>query len=115
MGCIALAHDLYFRQGSVNGLCNPEQIYPIVSQVPDQQVMQDLDATLTWALENRLADPQRMGITGFYWEGRIAWLKASINTEHKADVAWYGRLYKQVTQNQPGHPINVADDLKCSV
>jgi len=56
-----------------------------------------------------------MGITGFYWEGRIAWLKASINTEHKADVAWYGRLYKQVTQNQPGHPINVADDLKCSV
>lgn len=47
MGCIALAPDLYFRQGSVNGLSNPEQIYPIVSQVPDQQVMQDLDATVT--------------------------------------------------------------------
>ena len=50
MGCIALAPDLYFRQGSVNGLSNPEQIYPIVSQVPDQQVMQDLDATITGPL-----------------------------------------------------------------
>ena len=115
MGCIALAPDLFFRQGSVNGLSNPEQIYPIVSQVPDQQVMQDLDATVTWALENGLADPQRMGITGFCWGGRIVWLYASINSELKAGVAWYGRLDNQVTQNQPRHPINVADDLKCSV
>ena len=87
MGCIALAPDLYFRQGSVNGLSNPEQIYPIVSQVPDQQVMQDLDASVTWALENGLADSQRMGITGFCWGGRIVWLYASINSELKAGVA----------------------------
>ena len=39
----------------------------------------------------------------------------SINSELKAGVAWYGRLDNQVTQNQPRHPINVADDLKCSV
>ncbi|MFL2773377.1 MAG: dienelactone hydrolase family protein [bacterium] len=115
MGCIALASDLYFRQGSVNGLSNPEQIYPIVSQFPDQQVMQDLDATVTWALENGLTDSQRIGINGFCCGGSIVWLYASINSELKADVAWYGRLDNQVTQNQPRHPINVADDLKYSV
>ena len=112
---IALATDLYFRQGSVNGLFNPEQIYSIVSQVPDQQVMQDLDATVTWALENGLADHQRMGITSFCWGGRVVLLYASINSELKDGVARYGRLDNQVTQNQPRHPINVADGLKCSV
>jgi len=115
MGCIALAPDLYIRQGSVNGLSNPEQIYPIVSQVPDQQVMQDLDACVTWALENGLADPQRIGITGFCWGGRIVWLYASHSPELRAGVAWYGRLDNQVTQNQPKHPINVADELNCPV
>ena len=77
--------------------------------------MQDLDATVTWALENGLADPQRMGITGFCWGGRIVWLYASINSELKAGVAWYGRLDNQFTLNQPKHPINVVDNLKCSI
>ena len=77
--------------------------------------MQDLDATLTWALENGLANPQRMGITGFCWEGRIVQLHASIKSELKTSVDWYGRLDNQVTQNQPRHPINATDDLKCSV
>ena len=77
--------------------------------------MQDLDASVTWALENGLADPQRIGMTGFCWGGRIVWLYASQNNELRAGVAWYGRLDNQVTQNQPKHPINVADDLNCPV
>ena len=68
MGCIALVPDLYFPQGFDNGPSNPERIYPIVSQVPDLQVMQDLDDSVTWVLENGLANPQRMVITGFAGE-----------------------------------------------
>ena len=74
--------------------------------------MHDLDASVTWALENGLADSQRMGIIGFCWGGRIVWLYASTNSELKAGVAWYGRLDNQDTQNQPRHPNNVAHDLK---
>ena len=77
-------------------------------------MIQDLDATVSWAIENGMADPQKMGITGYCWGGRIVWLYASINSELKAGIAWYGKLDSQVTQNQP-RPINVFDDLKCSV
>jgi carboxymethylenebutenolidase len=50
LGYLAIAPELYFRQG------NPAEasdittiISTIVSKVADQQVMQDLDATLAWA------------------------------------------------------------------
>ena len=49
-----------------------------------------------------------------YTVERIDWLYASINSELKAGIISCGRLDSKVTQNQPGHPINVADDLRCS-
>ena len=76
-GCIALAPDLFIRHGNVLGLTEPEEIYPIVSQVPDHQVMQDLDACVDWAIETGLSNPQRMGMTGFCWE-----IESSGYTQH---------------------------------
>jgi len=36
-----------------------------VSKVPDRQVMDDLDATVTWAKRSGEGETEKLGITGF--------------------------------------------------
>lgn len=114
-GYYAIAPELYFRQGDVAKLKSIDQIMPIVSKVPDAQVMADLDATVNFAQESGKGDVAKLGITGFCWGGRIVWLYAEHSQQLKAGAAWYGRLVGNVTENQPKHPVNIAADLKAPV
>ena len=90
-GYLAIAPDLYARQGDVSKLTNIEDIRAIVSRVPDAQVMDDLDSAARWAAGHG-GDPARLGVTGFCWGGRIVWLYAAHNPDLRAGVAWYGKL-----------------------
>ena len=49
LGYMAIAPELYARQGSVAGLSDVAEIRKVVAKVPDAQVMSDLDATVAWA------------------------------------------------------------------
>jgi len=113
-GYLAVAPELYARQGDVSKLTNMDEIRPIVAKVPDAQVMSDLDAAAEWAAKNG-GDPARLGITGFCWGGRIVWLYAAHNPALKAGVAWYGRVEGPTTELQPKHPIDVAGAIKAPV
>ena len=96
-GYLAVAPELYARQGDVSKVGDIQQIISqIVSKVPDRQVMDDLDATVTWAKSSGEGDTGKLGITGFCWGGRIVWLYAGHNRDLKAGVAWYGRLVDSV-------------------
>jgi carboxymethylenebutenolidase len=115
LGYFALAPELFARQGDVSKLTNPQEIVKtVVSKVPDQQVMSDLDATVAWAAKNK-GNTSKLGITGFCWGGRTTWLYAAHNPNLKAGVAWYGRLVGQSTPLTPEHPIDIADELKAPV
>ena len=93
LGYLAIATELYARQGDVSKIENiMEIISKVVSKVPDAQVMSDLDATVAWAKQSSKADTAHLGITGFCWGGRIVWLYSAHNPNLKAGVAWYGRL-----------------------
>src|SRR6266567_9394064 len=49
-GYLAVAPELYARQGDVSKLTDIQEIIAkVVSKVPDAQVMADLDATVAWA------------------------------------------------------------------
>jgi carboxymethylenebutenolidase len=87
----------------------------IVSKVPDQQVMADLDAAGDHAVASGMGDAARMGLTGFCWGGRIAWLYAAHSARLKASVAWYGRLVGEADPLHPRHPVDVVGQLKCPV
>ncbi|ENO89659.1 dienelactone hydrolase family protein [Thauera linaloolentis] len=114
-GYLAIAPELYFRQGDPAALENIADILSsIVSKVPDAQVMADLDACARWAA-TRGGDTARLAITGFCWGGRITWLYAAHNPALKAGVAWYGRLRGASSENQPTHPIDVAANLNAPV
>lgn len=116
LGHMAIAPELYIRQGDVSKMSDIQQIISqVVSQVPDAQVMSDLDAAVDWAGKSGRGDIRRLGITGFCWGGRIVWLYAAHSMELRAGVAWYGRLVGQTNQLQPKHPIDLAGVLKAPV
>ncbi len=115
-GYLAVAPELYARQGDVSGMTDiPKIISSVVSKVPDAQVMGDLDATVAWAKSTGKADTAKLAVTGFCWGGRIVWLYAAHNPDLKAGAAWYGRLVGEADPLHPKHPVDVAADLKAPV
>ncbi len=113
-GYMAIAPELFVRQGDVSQLKTIDEIRPIVATVPDAQVMSDLDATVAYAVASG-GDGGKLAITGFCWGGRITWLYAAHNPALKAGVAWYGRLTGASTPETPKHPVDLAADLKAPV
>lgn len=114
-GYFAVATELFARQGDVTKLSEVSAIRAIVNQVPDAQVMSDLDATVAWANTTGAVDPKKLGITGFCWGGRITWLYSAHNPAVRAGVAWYGRLVGDKSANQPQHPVDIAGRLTAPV
>lgn len=115
LGYLAIAPELFARQGDVSQLSSIDQIRPIVAKVPDTQVFSDLDATVTWAKQTGKGNTDKLGVTGFCWGGRIVWLYAAHNPKVKAGVAWYGRLVDQTTPLQPQYPVDIAAILRVPV
>lgn len=115
-GYMAIAPELYVRQGSVADMTDIKEIIgKVVSKVPDAQVMSDLDATVAYAKASGHGDVSKLGIAGFCWGGRIVWLYAAHSSALKAGVAWYGKLIGDSSANTPRHPIDLVADLKAPV
>ncbi|HZP92145.1 MAG TPA: dienelactone hydrolase family protein [Burkholderiales bacterium] len=114
LGYMAVAPELYTREGDVSKLSDMKEIFAVVEKVPDAQVMSDLDAAVGWARHNG-AHPAKLGVTGFCWGGRIVWLYCAHNPSVAAGVAWYGRLVGQPSELRPTYPIDVAPTLKVPV
>src|SRR5919109_775765 len=115
VGTLAIAPELYARQGDVSKLSSIDEIRTVVAKVPDQQVMSDLDAAVAFAKASGKGDTAKLAITGFCWGGRITWLYAAHNPGVKAGIAWYGRLVGEASDLTPKHPIDVAAELKAPV
>ena len=113
-GYLAIAPELYARQGDVSKLKEFNDIIAVVNKVPDAQVMSDLDATAAWAARNG-GNVDKMAVTGFCWGGRITWMYAAHNPKLKAGIAWYGGLVRPATGLSPTHPIDIAATLKVPV
>lgn len=114
-GYMAVAVELYQRQGDAASYADMSLlIKDIVSKVPDEQVVADLDASVAWAGAQG-ADTTRLGVTGFCWGGRQTWLYAAHNPHCKAGVAWYGKLAAGHGPLQVKNPIDIVDDLYAPV
>ena len=118
MGHLAIAPDMYHRQGDPTKYTFQQirkLIREVVAKVPDKQVMADLDAAVKFAARNN-GDVSRLAITGFCWGGRIVWMYAAHNPDLKAGIAWYGRVVPRgKNPNTPTFPIDIADRIKAPV
>jgi len=109
VGYYAIAPDLYFRQGDATKVNDMQTLIgDFVSKTPDEQVMGDFDSTVAFAKAEGKADTAKLGITGFCWGGRIAWLYDAHNPAIRAAVAWYGPLG---SRNPAKNPIDVVKEL----
>ena len=114
-GYLAIAPELYARQGDPSKYNEMAKLMAeVVSKVPDEQVMADLDGAVKWAGANG-GNLAKVGITGFCWGGRITWLYAAQSSNVKAGVAWYGRLVGTPSALTPKHPLELASGLKAPV
>lgn len=116
LGYLAVAPELYARQGDVSQIKDFREIFSkVVSKVPDAQVMSDLDAAVAWAKQGGKGNVEKLGITGYCWGGRIVWLYSAHNPDVKAGVAWYGRIVGEPDELHPKNPIDLVADLKAPV
>ncbi|AMO98606.1 prolyl oligopeptidase family protein [Collimonas arenae] len=115
LGYLAIAPDLFIRQGNPAAFASIPELYKnVISKVPDDQVMGDIDACVAWAKENG-GNVDKLAITGFCWGGRITWLYASHNPKVKVAAAWYGGLVGERNELTPKQPVDIAPTLKVPV
>ncbi len=115
-GYYAISPELYFRQGDPKTYTDiPRLISELVSKVPDDQVMNDLDSAVAFAKTEGKADTAKLAVTGFCWGGRIVLLYAAHNPGLKAGVAWYGMLNKGFNPATTVNPMDVTGKLNAPV
>jgi len=115
LGYLAIAPDLFIRQGNPAAFASIAELQKaVISQVPDDQVIGDLDACVAWAKANG-GNVDKLAVTGFCWGGRITWLYCGHNPAVKAGVAWYGRLVGAKSVLNPQQPVDIAAALKVPV
>jgi len=111
-GYYAIAADLYFREGDATKAPDMQTLMgSFVGKTSDEQVMGDLDSVVAFARSEGKADTAKLGVTGFCWGGRIAWLYDAHNPAIKAAVAWYGPLAYKTSPMTPKNPIDVVGEL----
>ena len=116
LGYYAIAPELYARQGDVSKMSDIGAILStVVAKVPDAQVNTDLDASVAFAQASGNADVARLGLVGYCWGGRAAWVYANHNPRLKAAVSYYGLLDGMKSAIKPQDPVDFAASLKVPV
>ena len=119
-GYVAIAPAFFHRAGDPAPLTDFAQIQKIVATANNEQVMDDIAATIAWARRQRFADSRRMAITGFCWGGAVVWMAVARFRDFAAGTAWYGRLTAPRPNTFLGDerrpwPVDVAADLNAPV
>ncbi len=113
-GYYAIAGELWARQGNAGAAKDMDEIRKIMTSVPTDQVMSDLDATVAYAKASGKADTAKLAVTGFCWGGFATWMYATHNPGLKAAVSWYGGD-RAKSELIPKNPVDVIAQLKCPV
>lgn len=113
-GYMAVAPELYYRQGDVKGMKDFSDILKVVDKVPDEQVTKDLDATVQWAKGQGKVDGAKVACVGYCWGGRQSWLFAA-HGGVKAAAAYYGPISNAPSVMKPKSPLDIGAKLKVPV
>ncbi len=115
-GYVTLAPDLYHRESNaVVGYDNLPEAIRLMMQLRDEQVVQDMDAAISYLQQQSFVRADRIGVTGFCMGGRITFLTACRNHAVKAAVPFYGGGIGSVMQpgeHTPKAPLEYAADLR---
>lgn len=106
-GYFVAAPDLYHRIDQRQG-----GMMDKLKQLRDDQVQQDVDATVDYLRGHPQVDGERLGITGFCMGGRVVYLMAALNPRFRAAVAYYGGNIMVPWGDGPA-PFALSEQLQC--
>ena len=116
LGYYAIAPEMYARQGDVSKMADIGTILStVVAKVSDAQVNTDLDAAIAFAGASGHGDTARLGLVGYCWGGRAAWVYALHNPKLKAAVSYHGLLDGMKSPIKPQDPVDFAATLRVPV
>ncbi len=115
-GFLGITFEPYAREGGVLNLPDIDAVRKVVDPVPDNRVMADLDAILSYAKRHPSGRGDRIGVTGFCRGGMYSLLFAAHSREVKAAVPWYGPLRPAKTPGvRTEGPFDLAAQISASV
>ena len=90
-GFVALAPDLYSRQGH-KVTADPQEASALMAALSSQWALRDLNAATQYLKARPFVDPLRVGVVGFSMGGMVALNLAGHNSDLKAVVAFYAKV-----------------------
>jgi carboxymethylenebutenolidase len=89
-GYTALSVDLLSRKGGTGNFADTDQIRNALREISRDELMEHLNARVDYLQTLSHVQPDRIGVTGFYFGGSLTWLMAVRNSEVAAAVPFYG-------------------------
>lgn len=90
-GYVAIAPDLYSRMGHVQ-TTDSKEAGRFMSRLKQDEILSDLNATVTYIQKAPEVDAARVGVTGFCMGGGYALILPCMNEGVKAAVPFYGPI-----------------------
>ncbi len=109
-GYVALAPDLYSRQGN-KVTTDPGEAGSLMGNLNDDVALKDLRAAVAYLQHQPQVDAAKIGVIGFCMGGTYALLSAENLPDIKASAPFYG----QIVYDRPGGPIEQISQLACPV
>ena len=81
----------------------------------DDWTIPDLNAAYAMLAGMDNVNSEKIGIVGHCWGGRVSWLGACSNPDHKACAVFYGGRIKSVMGEGNPPPIDLAANISCPV
>jgi carboxymethylenebutenolidase len=115
-GYVAIAPDLYTREGAIPQVTDFTVLREFVGKIPDSQIVGDLKAAMDTLKSRKDVRADRIGAVGFCMGGLYALLLSANAPDLKAAVSYYGRVVlPQKTANKPAGPMDVVDKIHAAV
>ena len=117
-GYVAIAPDMYYRQGSVvAGYDDIPKIMGVMQSVVDAQTNADVRVAINHIKSLPKADAGKIACTGYCMGGTISWMSACLNRDIKAAAVYYsgGLITRQANRNRPASPHSYAELLTAPV
>ena len=117
-GYVAIAPDMYYRQGSVvAGYDDIPKIMGVMQSVVDAQTNADVRVAINHIKSLPKADAGKIACTGYCMGGTISWMSACLNRDIKAAAVYYsgGLITRQTNRNRPASPHSYAELLTAPV
>lgn len=116
-GYVVVAPDLFYRSGHWHSFTyeadQREAIKPMLGLLTEELVMGDVTAALDFLAAQPDVDPDRIGVVGYCYGGRISLLTAMRLPERvKAAALYYGG---GLVTDQPDAPVNRVGSIRCPV